>query len=101
MLAEAGLAPVTRQSGKTRRVRFRRAASHRLRQAFTWWAFNSPTGSLWARTAYEENRAHGQRYYRAPRGLSARRGRVLYRCRQDSACYEVERHLGALELIEA
>lgn len=101
LLAEAGLAPVTRQSGKTRRVRFRRAASHRLRQAFTWWAFNSLTESPWARTVYEENRAHGQRYYRALRGLSARWGRVLYRCWQDGACYEVERHPGALELIEA
>ncbi len=101
LLAEAGLAPVTRQSGKTRRVRFRRAASHRLRQAFTWWAFNSLTESPWARQVYEENRARGQRYYRALRGLSARWGRVLYRCWQDGACYEVARHPGALKLIEA
>jgi len=100
LLAEAGLAPVTRQSGKTRRVRFRRAASHRLRQAFTWWAFNSLTESPWARLVYEENRARGQRYYRALRGLSARWGRVLYRCWQDGSCYEVERHPGALELVE-
>ena len=91
---------MTRQSGKTRRVRFRRAASHRLRQAFTWWAFNSLTESPWARLVYEENRARGQRYYRALRGLSARWGRVLYRCWQDGSCYEVERHPGALELVE-
>ena len=100
MLAEAGLAPVTRQSGKTRRVRFRRAASHRLRQAFTWWAFNSLTESPWARQVYDANRGRGQRQYRALRGLAACWGRILYRCWQDGVPYEVARHPGARALIE-
>jgi transposase IS116/IS110/IS902 family protein len=41
MLAEAGLAPVTRASGRSRSVRFRYAANSRLRDAAMWWAFNS------------------------------------------------------------
>lgn len=101
LLAEAGLAPVTRQSGKMRRVRFRRAASHRLRQAFTWWAFNSLTESPWARQVYDANRGHGQRQYRALRGLAACWGRILYRCWQDGVPYDAGRHPGARALIEA
>ncbi len=41
LLAEAGLAPITRRSGASSGVRFRLAANHHLRDAFTWWAFNS------------------------------------------------------------
>ena len=41
LLAEAGLAPVTRASGRSRSVRFRYAANTRLREASMWWAYNS------------------------------------------------------------
>jgi transposase len=41
LLAEAGLAPVTRSSGRTVRVRFRYAANASMREAFMWWAYNS------------------------------------------------------------
>lgn len=101
LLAEAGLAPITRQSGKTRRVRFRRAASHRLRQACTWWAFGSIKESDWARQVYEGNRASGQRQYRALRGLAARWMRVLHRCWQDGTPYDPARHPGAVALLDA
>jgi transposase len=41
LLAESGLAPVTRASGRSRNVRFRYAANTRLREAAMWWAYNS------------------------------------------------------------
>ena len=93
LLAEAGLAPVTRSSGRTRRVRFRYAANGHLRRAFMWWAFTSIRLSPWAREAYDAGRARGLRYHRALRGLAARWGRVLWRCWQDGASYDPERHL--------
>lgn len=92
LLAEAGLAPVTRRSGASSRVRFRLAANHHLRDAFTWWAFNSLKSSPWARQAYDDARTRGLRSHRALRGLGARWARVLWRCWQDSALYEPERH---------
>ena len=52
LLAEAGLAPVTRSSGRSHRVGFRYAANTRLREACTWWAYNSLKTSPWARAAY-------------------------------------------------
>lgn len=95
LLAEAGLAPVTRSSGRTRRVRFRYAANGHLRRAFMWWAFTSIRLSPWAREAYEAGRARGLRFHRALRGLAARWARVLWRCWQDRSPYIAERHLEA------
>lgn len=92
LLAEAGLAPITRRSGASSRVRFRLAANHHLRDAFTWWAFNSLKSSPWARTRYDAARGRGQRSYRALRGVGACWARVLWRCWQDSTLYEPTRH---------
>ncbi len=92
LLAEAGLAPVTRRSGASQRVRFRLAANHHLRQAFTWWAYNSLGCSPWARTSYDEARQRGRRSYRALRGLGARWARVLWRCWQDNTLYDASLH---------
>ena len=78
LLAEAGLAPVTRSSGRSRTVRFRYAANTRLREAAMWWAFNSMKESPWAAAAFRQARdQHGQRYHRAPRGVGARWMRIL------------------------
>ena len=92
LLAEAGLAPVTRRSGQTRRVRFRYAANHHLRQSFTWMAYNSLEESDWARNAYRDARQRGQRSYRALRGLGSRWARIVYRCWQDRTTYDASRH---------
>jgi hypothetical protein len=60
LLAEAGLAPVTRASGRSCRVRFRDAANRNLREACTWWAYNSLKESTWASEVYQQARARGQ-----------------------------------------
>jgi transposase len=96
LLAEAGLAPVTRSSGRSRRVRFRYAANTRLREAAMWWAFNSLKTSPWAAAAFRQARdERGQRYHRALRGLAARWMRVAWRCWQDQTTYDPAVHTGA------
>jgi transposase len=96
MLAEAGLAPVTRASGRSRSVRFRYAANTRIREAAMWWAFNSLKTSPWAAAAFRQARdQRGQRYHRALRGLAARWMRLLWRCWTDHAIYNPQRHRGA------
>jgi len=95
LLAEAGLAPVTRSSGRTPRVRFRYAANTSLREAFCWWAFTSIRLSSWARTAYDGSKAKGHHHYRALRGLGARWARVLWRCWRDGTHYDPGRHAAA------
>jgi transposase len=93
LLAESGLAPVTRASGRSRNVRFRYAANSRLREAAVWWAFNSMKESPWAAAAFRQARdQRGQRYHRALRGLSARWMRVLWRCWTDRTTYQPALH---------
>ncbi|MBK9179161.1 MAG: transposase [Acidimicrobiales bacterium] len=95
LAAEAGLAPVTRSSGRMTRVRFRYAANDTLREAFGWWAYNSIRLSPWARAGYDQAKARGQQHHRALRGLAARWCRVLWRCWQDSTPYDASRHITA------
>ena len=72
LLAETGLAPITRRSGAGGRVRFRLAANHHLRDAFTWWAFNS------LRARLGRGRATTRRVGAAPLlSCAARRRRML------------------------
>lgn len=94
LLAEAGLAPVTRSSGRSHRVGFRYAANTRLREGCTWWAYNSLRSSPWARAAYDDARARKQSHHRALRGLSARWMRVLWRAWIDGVPYDPSRHNG-------
>jgi transposase len=101
LLAESGLAPVTRSSGRSRSVRFRYAANTRLREASMWWAFNSMKESDWASAAFRQARdQRGQHYHRALRGLAARWMRILWRCWTDSVPYDPARH-GAAALTPA
>jgi transposase len=96
LLAEAGLAPVTRSSGRSRSVRFRYAANTHLRESAMWWAYNSMKESPWAAAAFREARdQRGQRYHRALRGLSARWMRILWRCWTDGTTYDPTHHRAA------
>ena len=93
LLAEAGLAPVTRSSGRSHRVGFRYAANTRLREACMWWAYNSLKTSPWARAAYDDARARKQHHHRALRRLGTRWMRVLWRAWTDGVPYDQARHL--------
>ncbi|HTK61853.1 MAG TPA: IS110 family transposase [Pseudonocardia sp.] len=102
LLAEAGLAPVTRSSGRSRNVRFRYAANTRLREAAMWWAYNSLKEAPWANSAFREARdQRGQRYHRALRGIGARWMRVLWTCWTTNTPYDPDRHTTATAALEA
>ncbi len=92
LLAETGLAPVTKASGRTRQVRFRYAANRRMRHAIDWWMFIAAREDPWSKAIYEAGRARGQGKYRALRGLGARWVRILWRCWTDHTTYDPTRH---------
>lgn len=92
LLADAGLAPVTRASGRTRQVRFRYAANRRMRHAIDWWIFVATREDEWSRAIYDDARSRGQGKYRALRGLGARWMRILWRCWTDHTTYDPDRH---------
>lgn len=92
LLAETGLAPVTKASGRTRQVRFRYAANRRMRHAIDWWMFVATREDPWSADIYQHARAAGQPHHRALRGLGARWARILWRCWQDHSTYDPAIH---------
>jgi transposase len=99
--AEGGLAPVTHTSGQHRAVVFRWACNKRLRRALTTFADNSRHASRWAAFVYQRARARGCRHQHAIRILARAWARILWRCWQDRAPYDVSRHRAAQALSAA
>lgn len=95
LAAEAGVCPVTRESGKFRGVCFRWACNHRLRAAITTWADNSRHASPWAADVYARARARGCDHPHAVRILARAWVRVLWRAWTDRIPYNPAQHHGA------
>jgi transposase len=93
--AEAGVAPVTYQSGKSRGVGWRWACNKRLRAALTCMADNSRHQSPWAADVYKRARARGCTHPHAIRILARAWARVLWRAWTDAKPYNPTRHAAA------
>jgi transposase len=101
LAAEAGLTPVTHQSGKTKAVVFRWACNHRLRRAITTWADNSRRGCPWAKAVYDKARSRGCRHPHAIRILARAWVRVLWRIWSDKSLYQAANHNAAKPFLVA
>jgi transposase len=101
LAAEAGLAPVTHASGKHHTVVFRWACNKRLRRALTTFADNSRHASRWAALVYQRARQRGCRHQHAIRILARAWVRILWRCWQDRAPYDVTYHRAARAIAAA
>lgn len=99
--ALAGLAPVTKHSGKHHAVHFRWACNTRFRNAVTTFADNSRHSSPWAATVYQRARDRGCDHPHAVRILARAWVRVIWRCWTDGAAYDPERHGGAQQIATA
>ena len=99
LAAEAGVAPVTFQSGKARAVIFRWACNQRLRRAITTWADNSRRASPWAATLYAKARARGCDHPHAVRVLARAWVRVLWKIWVNRTTYQPHLHGGAKPFI--
>ncbi len=98
LAAEAGFAPVTKQSGKSRGVAFRWACNKRLRRAVACFANGSRRDSEWAADIYNRARARGCRHPHAIRILGRAWIRILWRAWTDETSYDPAKH-GALNAI--
>ncbi|MCB9451483.1 MAG: transposase [Anaerolineaceae bacterium] len=76
--AIAGTAPITRRSGKSKTVEFRRACSHPLRKAADDFARQSCRYSSWAREYREAHLARGHSKARAYRSLANRWMKIVW-----------------------
>lgn len=98
LAAEAGVAPVTYESGKHRAVAFRWACNHRLRRAITCFADNSRHQSSWASGVYQRALARGCDHPHAVRILARAWLRVMWRAWTDRKPYDPQLHRGALAM---
>jgi transposase len=101
LAALAGVAPVTRASGKMTSVGFRWAADKKLRNAIIDFADDSRHASPWAAKIYNDAIARGKRHPHAVRILARAWIRVIWRCWQDGVAYNPELHGGATRLAAA
>jgi transposase len=101
LAAEAGLAPVTYQSGKSRGVGWRWACNKRLRVAITCMADNSRHESPWAADVYKRARQRGKDHPHAIRILGRAWARVLWRAWTDRRPYDPAKHAGAKPFLAA
>lgn len=98
LAAEAGVVPVTRESGKSRGVAFRWACNQRLRKAVVCWADNSRHASPWAAAVYAKARARGCPHPHAIRILGRAWIRVLWRAWTSRTVYDPTQHGAAKKL---
>jgi transposase len=88
----AGTAPVTQQSGRSRRVLFRRACNKVLRCTLHFWADRSRAKSPWADAYYWHKREHGMNHAAALRCLAMRWLKILWKMWNERVAYDADRH---------
>jgi transposase len=98
LAAEAGVAPVTHASGKSRGVVFRWACNKNLRSAITCFADNSRHASGWAADIYGRARQRGCKHAHAIRILARAWVRVLWRAWQNGEAYDPAKHKAAVRI---
>ena len=100
LAGEAGVAPLTYQSGKSKAVAFRFACNHRLRAALTCMADNSRHASQWAADVYARARARGCNHPHAVRILARAWLRIIWRAWIDHTPYDPDKHRAAKRLFQ-
>lgn len=89
--AYGGIAPVTRQSGKSRQVSMRYRCNGRLRNAFYHWARISVQNDEHSRAHFDRLRQAGHNYKRALRGVADRLLAVLIAMLRSGEAYDANR----------
>ena len=96
--AEAGVVPVTKESGKSRAVHFRFACNKHLRYALYWFSFVSLNHSQWAKIYYRQQRAQGHHHPQALRALGAKWLKIIFVMWRDHKAYDEKLHLANIAL---
>jgi transposase len=92
LICLAGVAPSTRQSGKSRVVGFRWACDKQLRDAVCDFAGDSRHANPWAADLYQRARARGHDHAHAVRILARAWLYIIWHCWQDHTAYNPANH---------
>jgi transposase len=91
-----GVAPVTDQSGKMRKVYRRLRCDKHTRQTFVEWAKETIKHSVWARAYFEQRKAAGHGFQATLRALAYKWTRILWKCWKDHTLYDETKYLDKL-----
>jgi Transposase/Transposase IS116/IS110/IS902 family len=94
--AAVGIAPVTDQSGKMRKVYRRLRCDKHTRQSFVEWARESIKHSVWARAFFDQRKAAGHYAQAIFRALAYKWTRILWRCWRERSAYDEAKYLATL-----
>jgi len=97
LLCQAGVSPVSYESGQIRKAHVRWACDQFLRHTVHLWANASRKKCAWAQAYYQAKRTQGHSHASALRCLGKRWLKLLWRLWQDRVCYNEQIHLNSLE----
>ena len=100
LISLAGMAPSTRQSGKTRIVGFRWSCDKNLRDAVTDFANDSRHANPWAADIYNRAIARKKKHPHAVRILARAWLYVIWHCWQNNTAYDPANHRALQALLE-
>jgi transposase len=92
----SGVAPVTRQSGKSRVVHRRWACNHFILQTFHEFAAHSINHSVWAKGYYKMMKQRGSKHQAAVRALAFKWIRIIFRCWKTKTPYDELTYISSL-----
>lgn len=93
----SGIAPVTRQSGKSRHVNRRYACPKFIRQTFHEFADHARKWNGWSKAYYQQLRAQGKRHHAAVRALAFKWIRIIFRMWKTKTPYDDARYVESLK----
>ncbi|HTF12830.1 MAG TPA: IS110 family transposase [Asanoa sp.] len=99
LICLAGVAPSTRQSGKSRVVGFRWACDKQLRDAVCDFAGDSIKANPWAANLYQQARNRGHDHPHAVRVLARAWLTVIWHCWHDEVAYDPTKHRALQRLL--
>ena len=94
---QSGIAPVTRQSGKTRHVSRRYACPKFLKQTFHEFADHARKWSPWSAAFYRQKREAGCKHQAAVRALAFKWIRIMFRLWKDHTIYDEAQYIQQLK----
>ena len=97
LMCQAGVSPVSYQSGKYCKARVRFLCDHFLRHTVHLWVDQSRKTCDWAQTYYQAKRDEGHNHASALRCLGKRWLKVLWRMWQNHTAYDESKHLKAIK----
>ena len=93
----SGIAPITRQSGKSKQVCKRLACPKFLRQTFHEFADHARKWSNWSKAFYKMKRAQGTKHHAAVRALAYKWIRIIFRMWQMKTNYNEAQYVQQLK----